>query len=46
MKEWMETRLDHLDLLVIQIDGVHMAEDTLPAPESAQATSRSARGAR
>jgi len=46
MKEWMETRLDHLDLLVIQIDGIHMAEDMLPALESAQATSRSARGAR
>jgi transposase-like protein len=29
MKEWMETRLDHLDLLVIQIDGIHMAEDML-----------------
>ena len=29
MKEWMETRLDHLDLLVIQIDGIHMVEDML-----------------
>jgi len=29
MKEWMESRLDHLDLLVIQIDGIHMAEDML-----------------
>ncbi len=25
----MATRLDHLDLMVIQIDGVHMADDTL-----------------
>lgn len=29
MKEWMETRLDNLDLLVIQIDGIHMDEDML-----------------
>src|ERR1039458_4578400 len=29
MKEWMESRLDHLDLLVIQIDGIHMDEDML-----------------
>ena len=29
MKEWMETRLDHLDLLVIQIDGIPIAEDML-----------------
>ena len=29
MKEWMSTRLDALDLLVIQIDGIHMAEDML-----------------
>ena len=29
MRQWMATRLDHLDLMVIQIDGVHMADDTL-----------------
>ena len=29
MKEWMSTRLEALDLLVIQIDGIHMAEDML-----------------
>jgi putative transposase len=29
MREWMSTRLDALDLLVIQIDGIHMAEDML-----------------
>ncbi len=29
MKGWMESRLDHLDLLVIQIDGIHMAEEML-----------------
>jgi putative transposase len=29
MKEWMESRLDNLDLLVIQIDGIHMDEDML-----------------
>jgi putative transposase len=29
MKQWMATRLDHLDLMVIQIDGVHMADDML-----------------
>ena len=29
MKAWMETRLDDLDLLVIQIDGIHMDEDML-----------------
>ena len=29
MKEWMATRLDDLDLLVIQIDGIHMDEDML-----------------
>ena len=29
MKEWMESRLDDLDLLVIQIDGIHMDEDML-----------------
>ena len=29
MKAWMETRLDALDLLAIQIDGIHMDEDML-----------------
>ena len=29
MKEWMGTRLDALDLLVVQIDGIHMADDIL-----------------
>ncbi len=29
MKAWMETRLDELDLLAIQIDGIHMDEDML-----------------
>ena len=29
MKEWMSTRLEGLDLPVIQIDGIHMAEDML-----------------
>ena len=29
MKAWMESRLDDLDLLVIQIDGIHMDEDML-----------------
>ena len=29
MKAWMETRLDDLDLLAIQIDGIHMIEDML-----------------
>jgi len=29
MKEWMESRLDDLDLLVIQIDGIHKDEDML-----------------
>jgi putative transposase len=29
MRQWMATRLDHLDLMVIQIDGVHMADDLL-----------------
>ena len=29
MKAWMETRLDDLDLLAIQIDGIHMDEDML-----------------
>jgi putative transposase len=29
MKEWMATRLDALDLLVVQIDGIHMADDIL-----------------
>ena len=29
MKVWMESRLDNLDLLVIQIDGIHMDEDML-----------------
>ena len=29
MRQWVATRLDHLDLMVIQIDGVHMADDTL-----------------
>ena len=29
MRAWMETRLDDLDLLVIQIDGIHMDEDML-----------------
>ncbi len=29
MRQWMATRLDHLDLMVIQIDGVHMADDML-----------------
>ncbi len=28
MRQWMATRLDHLDLMVIQIDGVHMADDS------------------
>jgi putative transposase len=31
MKQWMATRLDHLDLMVIQIDGIHMADDMLLA---------------
>ena len=31
MTEWMETRLDRLDLLVVQIDGVRIAEDRLAA---------------
>jgi len=29
MKAWLETRLDDLDLLVIQIDAIHMDEDML-----------------
>ena len=29
LKAWMETRLDDLDLLAIQIDGIHMDEDLL-----------------
>ena len=29
MRQWMATRFDHLDLMVIQIDGVHMADDML-----------------
>jgi putative transposase len=29
MKAWMSTRLDALDLMVIQIDGIHMAQDML-----------------
>jgi transposase-like protein len=29
MKEWMASRLDELDLLVIQIDGIHMDEDMI-----------------
>ena len=29
MKAWMESRLDDLDLLAIQIDGIHMDEDML-----------------
>ena len=29
MRQWMATRLDHLDLMVIQIDGVHMADEML-----------------
>jgi IstB-like ATP binding protein len=29
MKAWMETSLDDLDLLAIQIDGIHMDEDML-----------------
>jgi len=29
MKQWMESRLDDLDLLVIQIDGLHMDEDMI-----------------
>ena len=29
MKAWMETRLDDLDLLAIQIDGIHIDEDML-----------------
>ena len=29
MRQWLATRLDHLDLMVIQIDGVHMADDLL-----------------
>src|SRR5260370_10057522 len=29
MKAWMETRLDDLDLLAIQIDGIHINEDRL-----------------
>ena len=29
MRAWMETRLDDLDLLAIQIDGIHMDEDML-----------------
>src|SRR6516164_3631245 len=29
MKAWMETRLDDLDLLAIQIDGIHMDADML-----------------
>ena len=29
MKAWMETRLDDIDLLAIQIDGIHMDEDML-----------------
>jgi putative transposase len=29
MKEWMESRLDDLDMLVIQIDGIHKDEDML-----------------
>lgn len=27
LREWMQSPLDHLDLLVIQIDGIHMDED-------------------
>ena len=29
MKAWMSTKLEGLDLLLIQIDGIHMAEDML-----------------
>jgi putative transposase len=29
MKEWMESTLEGLDLLVIQIDGIHMDEDMI-----------------
>ena len=29
MKAWMESRLDNLDLLAIQVDGIHMDEDML-----------------
>jgi transposase-like protein len=29
MKAWMESRLDDLDLLAIQIDGIHMDEDLI-----------------
>ena len=29
MRPWVATRLDHLDLMVIQIDGVHMADGRL-----------------
>ena len=29
MKAWMETQLDDLDLLAIQIDGIHSDEDML-----------------
>ena len=29
MRAWMETRLEDLDLLAIQIDGIHMDEDML-----------------
>jgi putative transposase len=29
MKAWMESRLDALDLLAIQIDGIHMDEDLI-----------------
>ena len=31
MRPWVATRLDDLDLMVIQIDGVHMADGRLPA---------------
>ena len=27
MKEWMASDLGHLDILVVQIDGIHIAED-------------------
>ena len=40
MKAWMETRLDDLDLLAIQIDGIHMDEDMLLSRRSASTQRR------
>jgi putative transposase len=35
MKEWMVSDLGHLDIMVVQIDGIHIAEDIVLVARSA-----------